>query len=87
MLGPNVNECVRYMETMSISVRCFIECGQQVRGHSREGMLNGWEGHSREGVVNGWEGHNGEGVVNGRERWVKLPRQQQDEVKDFFRIL
>ena len=31
MLGPNVNECVRYMETISISVRCFIECGQQVR--------------------------------------------------------
>ena len=34
MLGPNVNECVRYMETISISVSWFIECGQQVKEHS-----------------------------------------------------
>ena len=56
-------------------------------GHSRDSVTNGWEAYSREGAVNRWEGHNGEGVVNGRERWAKLPRQQQDEVKDFFRIL
>ena len=28
MLGPNVNECVRNMESISISVRRFIELGQ-----------------------------------------------------------